>query len=204
MAADVVRQRFRVRQAAVRDDDHGWVVIGGMPGREPGGLASPDYENPAVLQADGVDSRCHGRRRHGDVSRADRRLGARALACVQRRFEQAIEQHTRRARPARQPVGFLDLSEDLDVAQHHGVEAARDAQQVRRHGRPAQQVPVRPRPQQVAAAQLLDRAAHLLLRGRDLRSDRVDFSAVAGREHERFAEHAAAPEPLEHVEHFSR
>ena len=114
----------------------GGIVIGGVPCGEPGGLAGADDEHAAAAQADGVNRGGHRRRGHGDVTGADRRFAARALAGVQRRLEQPIEQHARGAGLPRQPIRLLDLPEDLHVAEHHRVEPARHAQQVRGHRRP--------------------------------------------------------------------
>ena len=106
------------------------------------------------------------------------RLGANALARVERILEEPVQDRARRAGAERRFVGVANLPEDLPLAGHERVETGRDAEQVldRLATLPARQDGLELQP-----GLSLERAP------RNLRvaALEVDLGPVAGREHDR-------------------
>ena len=106
-----------------------------------GRLAGADDQHVAVGEvAVGVQREVDGDRGDAVAALADRRLGAHALARLERRAEELVGQRAGRARVERELVGALDLALDLGLADDHRVQPADDAVQVARGVAVAQRV----------------------------------------------------------------
>ncbi len=84
----------------------------------------------SLKRAEHLQGQLDGRRAHAHRALADGRLGAHALADLERVPEQAVEDDTGAATLAGELIGSLHLRHDLRLADHHGVEARGDAEQV--------------------------------------------------------------------------
>ena len=71
---------------------------------------------------------------HRDRTRADVGIGAHALRHRERPLEELVEHDAERARAPGEPVCLLELTQDLGLAEHHGVEAARDPHHMAHRG----------------------------------------------------------------------
>ena len=116
---------------AVGDEDGGGALLDEVAGGELGHLAGADEQDGLALQrAEDLAREIHRDRGDGDGGAADLRLGADALGYGEGALEQRIERGGDGADFARDGVGLLYLAEDLRLADDHGVERRRDAEEV--------------------------------------------------------------------------
>ncbi len=132
--------------------------------------------------------------RHGPG--ADLGLGAHALAHFEGALEHAVEHRTGAAMVEGDAIGLAHLSQNFGLAQHHGVQASGDAEEVA-HG-----FAIVPAVEAVAEGcgldlvecgqEKLDGPGAVLcrLRGR-FRGNAVEFAAIARGEHQRLGKNAA-------------
>ncbi len=123
---------LRVRAAAVRDQELGGSACPQLPRRKLGHLAGAEQEHRAAGQV-AQDLPRHLDRQRGDRDGAtgNGRLGAHPLGGGERRRHGAGQGRSAGAGLERARMRGLDLPLDLRLADHHRVEAGRDAEQVR-------------------------------------------------------------------------
>ena len=131
IAAEAARQRLRVFERAVGDDQAPHARFGEMPRGELDRLAGADQQHAGLAE---IGEHALGEPHRGERDRhrigADARVRAHALGDRKGLLEQAFERRAQRLRVARERVGVLDLAEDLRLAQHHRFEPGRDAEQM--------------------------------------------------------------------------
>ena len=95
------------------------------------GSARPNDERAMIVQpAEDALREPHPRKRHGDGPRANVRLRAHALADFECALKQTIQHRSRSALLVREPVSFAHLAKNFGFAEHHGVEARGDKEQM--------------------------------------------------------------------------
>ena len=172
-------------ERAVRDADVGDAAVRERHRHPVGHLARADDEHAAAFEPAEMlgRDRDRGRRDRHRVP-ADLRLGAHALARLDRVPEHAREQV---------PGGLLllgrepraaDLSEDLALTDDHRVETRGDREQVRGRGVVDVGVEVIGELVGIGARHLGEEVAHVADRGMEARAACVDLGAVARRQHD--------------------
>lgn len=176
-APDALGQRHGAAHIAIGDDDASDALGVQVPGAQADHLAGADQERGMVVKI-GEDAPrevgCDGGDRYR--LRADEGIGPDPLGGGEAAGEQSIQSMPDMAVLERERVGLLELAQDLGLADHHGVEARRDAQQVAHHG-------VAGEPVKTAVefgARHVPIAAQPVDDGRVIIGSEVDFGAVAG------------------------
>jgi hypothetical protein len=163
------------------------------------GLAGANDQHASAFEpAADVGRERNCRRRHGNGACSDPRFSARSFADVKGSFEKPIEQPARGPGPAGNLIRLFYLAEDLHVAEHQRIEAARDAKQMRGRGVIPQQIPMAAGRQQVALSRPHDHVAHRAFAGLAVGRDDVQLGTVARRQQRGFGNHAAVDEPPQH------
>ncbi len=127
----------------------------------------------------------HRGSRHRDRCAADVGLRAHVLRDGERALEQPIQHQSERSRRLRRAHRLLHLPEDLRLAQHHRIEAARDAKRMRHRAIAVQRIDVR---RQRGRRQPV-RAFEPARDGVRLTAMEIHLGAIAGRQDRGFLDH---------------
>ena len=142
-----------------------------------------------------------------DAAFRERGLAPHPAGDAERRLEQGVRQRPAGFLPVGPLVGFLDLRDDLRLAEHHAVEAARDLEQVA-DGVPAPAAPAagrRTRPPQLVEVGEETHDPRGVGTVVVVRPGGIDLDPVAGREHHQLGLRVRLPPPaVGAVEHLAR
>ena len=158
-------------------------------------LAGADDDDVTSFQiAENLSRERDGRVAHGHGARAEARFRPHALADRKARMKQPVQHRTDRLRLGRRRVCFLDLSEDLRLADDERVEPARDAEQVPRGVEIDEVLHVRRDFGRRHLVEVADEPGHVVTRALRVVAGGVDLGAVARRDDDRFARRSALGE----------
>ena len=183
-------------ERAVGDGDRLRLLGREVRRRELDHLARADQQQPLVRdRREDALGELHRRGGHRDRRAADVGLRAHVLGHGERALEQPVQHEAQRPGGLRRAHRVLHLAQDLRLAQHHRIEAARDAERVRHRAILRQRVDVR-----------MQRALRQVVEAREPVRDRlglvaveVDLGAVAGRQDRRFLHPARADQVAQRV-----
>ena len=131
LACDLAGEERGALRGAVGDEDGGCSLLDEVARGEVGHLARADEQDGLAAQAaEDLAGEIDGDRCDGDGGAADLGLGADSLGHREGALQERFERRGDGAGLARDGVGLLDLTEDLRLADDHGVERAGDAEEM--------------------------------------------------------------------------
>ena len=132
---DALGQRDGAADVAVGDDDASDALGVQMTGTQADHLAGAHHER-GVFAKVAEDAPREVGRNGGDRYRlgADERVGSDPFGCGEAASEQPIQPMADMAVFEREAIGLLELTQDLGLADHHGVQSGCDTQEVAHHG----------------------------------------------------------------------
>ena len=179
-------------QGAIRDDHALDARAGEMARGERDHLAGADHQRGVIAQIRVHAPReADGRRRERDRVGADLSLGAHALGGGKGGLKQLVEPGAGAAGLVRDPVGVLQLTQNLRLAEHHGVESRGDAEGMIDRESILMHVQARGEVQ-VIAVMTLEPSGTDSIRARVARP--VHFRAIAGRQNHHLGDAAFLPQ----------
>ena len=129
---------------------------------------------------------------HAGRPAADAGFRAGPAAGTDGRAEGLLQQRTDAAHPGRGLMGLADLSQDLGLAEHHGIEARGNQAEVAQDVEPGPQIEMRPQRLRIQTArvgqQLQHAAGHFAQAVVGIIRRGIQFSAIAGGEQDQLGE----------------